>query len=267
MMRIETKKSWISVKQLGPENAEDIVLITGFIGASSFWDPILPILSQQYRVTIFDQRGTGNSGSFDDALNMNQMADDAELVLDSLCTKPVHLIGHSAGSGISLILAGRRPDRVKSISLLAGWTKADAWMQRVFDVRLNALAQSGSDAYAALTTLFMTPPADVASLSETLRESEEEYAKQMPAYEDIKARADAVLNFDSDEWAEDVNCPTLVMGAKDDVMTPFYFSEALSKSIAQSQLYALDTGGHYFPRTRPKQMTDVIINFLNKHNK
>ena len=79
------------------------------------------------------------------------MADDAELVLDSLCDEPVHLVGHSAGAGISLMLANRRPKKIKSITLLAGWTKADAWMQRVFDVRLNALHHSGPEAYTTLT--------------------------------------------------------------------------------------------------------------------
>lgn len=261
-MRIDVNGSWIFARQIGPEDADNLVLITGFIGAASFWDPILPLISQVYRVTLFDQRGTGNSGAYNAPLTMQQMADDAELVLNELNDKPVHLMGHSAGSGISLMLAGRYPERIKSIVLMAGWTKADAWMRRVFDVRLNALKQSGPDAYAALTTLFMTPQADVASLDKTLKEAEIAYAKHMPAYEEIKVRAEAVLNFDSNEWVGDVGCPTLVVGARDDVMTPFYFSEALSKSIPHSQLCVLETGGHYFPRTRAEQMVALILDFL-----
>lgn len=262
-MRIVVGGSWIFARQIGPEDAENIILITGFIGASSFWDPVLPLISQNYRVTLFDQRGTGNSGAYNSPLTMQQMADDAELVLNELNDKPVHLIGHSAGSGISLMLAGRCPDRIKSIVLMAGWTKSDAWMRRVFDVRLNALKQSGQDAYTELTTLFMTPQADVAAFDNILKEAEMAYAKSMPTYEEIKARADAVLNFDSKKWEDGVSCPTLVVGAKDDFMTPYYFSEELSKSIPHSQLCALETGGHYFPRTRPEQMIALILDFLH----
>ena len=88
------------------------------------------------------------------------------------------------------------------------------------------------------------------------------YAKHMPAYEEIKARAEAVLKFDSTEYVGGVNCPTLVVGARDDAMTPFYFSEELSNAIPYARLCALETGGHYFPRTRIEQMVIPIFRFL-----
>jgi len=262
-MRIKTNGSWLAAKQIGPADAEEVVFITGFIGAASFWDLMLPVIAEKYHVTIFDQRGTGNSGPFNHPLTMKQMADDAQLILHDLCDKPVHLLGHSAGAGISLMLAGKLPEKIKSITLLAGWTKADAWMQRVFDARLTALKHSGPEAYAMLTTLFMTPHTDVALLDKSLNKAELQYAKQMPVYEEIKARAEAVSKFDSNEFIADVKCPTLVMGAKDDAMTPFYFSQALSKSIPHSQLFELETGGHYFPRTRVIETLEPILRFLN----
>lgn len=263
-MRIKVNQSWISAKQIGPADAEDVVLITGFIGVSSFWDPVIAFLSEKYRVTIFDQRGTGSSGVFDTPLSMQQMVNDAERIIDSLCGKPVHLIGHSAGSGISLILAQRRPETVKSMTLLAGWTNADVWMQRVFDARLNTLKNIGPNAYTQLTTLFMIPPADVSLHNMELKNTEEAYAEHMPVYEDIKNRAEAVLKFNSNKYSDGVTCPSLVIGAKDDVMTPFYFSEELSYSLPNSQLYTLETGGHYFPRTRAEQTIEPVIDFLNK---
>jgi len=262
-MRIKTNGSWLAAKQIGPVDAEEVVLITGFIGVASFWDLMLPVIAKKYHVTVFDQRGTGNSGPFNHPLSIKQMANDAELILRDLCGKPVHLLGHSAGAGISLMLASRLQEKIKSVTLLAGWTKADAWMQRVFDARLKALKHSGPEAYTKLTTLFMTPHTDVALLDKTLNKAELHYAKQMPVYEEIKARAKAVSKFNSNEFVVNVKCPTLVMGAKDDAMTPFYFSQALSKSISHSRLFELETGGHYFPRTRVNETLDPILNFLN----
>lgn len=263
-MRIKVNKSWISARQIGPEDTEDVILISGFIGMSSFWDNVIPFLSKKYRLTIFDQRGTGSSGPFEHPLSMQQMTNDAELVLDSLSGKPVHLIGHSAGSGISIILAERRPEIIKSITLLAGWTNADAWMQQVFDVRLNALKNIDKYAYAQLTTLFMIPPKDVALHNNDLNKTEAVYSENMPAYENTASRAEAVLKFNSKEYIQGVNCPSFVMGARDDAMTPFYFSEELSLSLPHSQLYALTSGGHYFPRTRTELIIEPIINFLDK---
>lgn len=261
-MRIKTKNSWITVRQFGPEDATNLLLISGFIGVSSFWDSVLPTLSKKYRVTIFDQRGTGESGAYDQPLTMQQMADDAALVLGTLSNTPVHLIGHSAGSGVSMILAHSLPDIIQSITLLAGWTKADPWMERVFDARLEALESSGPSAYASLTTLFMNPHADVANRDVDFTNAEAAYAQNMPVKEEIVARAKAVLEFDSSKWSVGVSCPTFVIGAEDDVMTPYYFSEELASSIPQAQLYALRTGGHYFPRTRADETATEILKFL-----
>lgn len=262
-MRIETNNSWINVRQFGPVDATNILLISGFIGVSSFWDSLLPVLSEKHRVTVFDQRGSGESGAYDQPLTMQQMADDAVLVLDTLSSAPVHLIGHSAGSGVSMILANMLPGLIQSISLLAGWTKADPWMERVFAVRLEALNNSGPESYAALTTLFMNPYEDVSKQNMNFTEAETVYAKNMPAKEEISERAQAVLEFDSRKWNGGVFCSVLVIGAEDDAMTPYYFSEKLASSMPQAQLCALKTGGHYFPRTRADDAATELLKFLD----
>lgn len=264
-MRIHIDNSWIETQQTGPEQAQNLLMVTGFIGHSAFWLPVVRHLERDFRVTTYDQRGTGDSGPYSKTLSMQQMTNDALCILESVISEPTHIIGHSAGAGVCLMLAAQHPRLVKSISLLGGWTKADAWMHRVFSSRLNALKESGPLSYTALTTLFMNPPSIVSRDNLNISHNEEHYSRTMPDYGEILDRANAVLEFNSYEWAADVTCPTLVIGANDDAMTPLYFSEELASSITQAVIHKVDSGGHYFPRNETDKTASKLLEFLNNH--
>lgn len=262
-MKFNFDNRTFEVYQSGNPDNPRVLLVTGFIGHSSFWSSVEKCLEDKYHITTYDQRGTGLSGEFTSPLSMQQMVDDARTILKVLVGKPAHIIGHSAGAGIAMMLAAQHPHLVESISLLGGWTKADTWMHRVFSSRLKTLDESGPLAYTKLTTLFMNPPSHVSKLDPSIIVNEESYSISMPSYSDIKERSTAVLNFDSNAWASSVNCPTLVIGAADDIMTPFYFSEELAGSITNAILRELPIGGHYFPRNNPTNTSELLLAFLN----
>lgn len=63
----------------------------------------------------FDYRGHGaSSGRFEDG-TIGQWADDAEIVLEKLCSGPQILVGSSMGGWIALLLARRHPDQIAGL--------------------------------------------------------------------------------------------------------------------------------------------------------
>jgi aminoacrylate hydrolase len=78
----------------------------------------------------------------------------------------------------------------------------------------------------------------------------------------VIGKIDALLAFDRRECLPLIRCPTLVLGARDDVTVPSYFSVALVQAVSVARLSILDCGGHYFPITRAHEFGTIVHDFL-----
>lgn len=93
----------IFYKDLGPKNAQPIVLHHGWPLSSDDWDAqVLFFLSHGFRVVAHDRRGHGRSEQVSDGHDMDHYAADAAAVFDTLDLKNAVHIGHSTGGGEAL---------------------------------------------------------------------------------------------------------------------------------------------------------------------
>jgi pimeloyl-ACP methyl ester carboxylesterase len=86
-----------------------VVLVHGSWGDHTNWAPVVPTLSESFRVLVYDRRGHSQSeraevqGSVrDDVSDLAELVDHHELA-------PAHIIGSSFGASIVLRLAAERP--------------------------------------------------------------------------------------------------------------------------------------------------------------
>ncbi len=103
--------------EMNGEHGDPIVLIHGAWGDHSNWQPVVPGLSENFRVLTYDRRGhskserTTTQGSYDeDAL-------DASALLTRLNLTPAHVVGNSGGASIALKLAAGRPSIFRSLTV------------------------------------------------------------------------------------------------------------------------------------------------------
>lgn len=111
--------SGITFKTLGGEG-EDLVLIHGFGSDRLSWAGTSPALMEVARVHALDLPGHGDSLAAE-AGDGSPLA-LAELLADTLDAHGIaraHLLGHSLGGAIAMVLAVAEPERVRSLSLLA----------------------------------------------------------------------------------------------------------------------------------------------------
>lgn len=240
----------ITVYVDGPQSAQQVLLATGFIGVAGFWSPVIEHLKKNFQVISYDQRGTGQSDAYDAPLTMEQLADDALAVLDSVCSHPTIVLGHSMGACVGWILADRAPESVSAVYALGGWDRADAWMRRVFEARLTAYSDVGPLAYVRATTLFMNPPQIVNANEGDITEAENALVNEVPPFHEIDDRAQAVLSFDAHRYRPKTNIPMRIACAVDDWMTPVSLSENLNNMHPTASFKSFDIGGHYMPKTR-----------------
>ena len=101
-----------------------LVLLHPGIGDSTIWDPVLPALTERFRVIRYDMRGYGRSPLPTAPFSL---AADLEAVLDHFGLRRVSLVGCSMGGEAALGVAVADPERVASLVLLCPGIPGYPW--------------------------------------------------------------------------------------------------------------------------------------------
>lgn len=243
-----------------------VLLVPGLGGVSSYWNPNIPAFSRDYQVIVHDHRGTGQSSRSLIRYSVDQMVDDLVKVMDHLGIEKAHLVGHSTGGAIGQTLAVLHPERLISLVIYASWTKADPFFRRVFEARRTLLTKAGASAYVRSTPVFLYPDWWINDNIALLEEREKVVIPNFPSPEIVASRIDAIVDFDRTDALGAIKTPTMVICAKDDILTPPYFSRELARLIPGAELVELDRGGHCASETNTPAFDRAILGFIGRHS-
>ncbi|AFY42044.1 alpha/beta fold hydrolase [Nostoc sp. PCC 7107] len=244
---------------------EPVLLIAGFMCDRSYWSLLLPHLISHYQVIRFDNRGIGQSSAPNSPYSTQQMAKDAAAILDVLGIKQAHIIGHSMGGQIAQELALLYPKKVKSLVLLASLAKGNERFHQLVESWGDVATKIDLKLYEKLilpwifTDNFYAIPEMVYQLIEWVTNY-----PFTPTADGIYHQSRAIINHDTTDRIKDINCPTLVMVGKQDILTPVIFSEQLAQNIPLAELQIIETGGHGFLIESTEAVTQAILKFLAK---
>ena len=243
-------------------SGEPLMLVSGLGGTAAYWKANLPALSAKYRVIVHDHRGAGQSTHSKIRYSVEQMTDDVLKLMDHLKIDRAHVVGHSTGGAIGQIMAIRNPERLKKLVLFATWTKADKFFRQLFAARRALLMQVGKEAYVRGGTLFLYPPYWIKANEAMIEEREQLSIATFAPPEVVASRIDAIVAFDRTAELAKIKTPTLVLCAKDDFITPAYFSEELAQRIPGAKLVMLPQGGHCASETALEAFNQAVASFL-----
>jgi len=242
-----------------------VMLVAGLGGLGAYWLPQIPGFSPRYRVVTHDHRGTGQSEWARIRYTVEQMAADTLALMDALGLERVHFVGHSTGGAIGQILAIEAPHRLRTLVLASSWTKADPYFRWCFEVRRELLLKAGLAAYQHIAPLFLYPSWFINRHADQIRAEQAASVAGFTTVEIASDRIDAILAFDRTGQLSSIRTPTLVTCARDDGLTPAYFSEELARAIPGAQLVLLETGGHACSRTMTAEFDRHVLSFLDAH--
>lgn len=241
-----------------------LLLVPGLGGVAPFWQRHVATLSRHFSVVLHDHRGCGRSAPSRVAYSVAQMADDVRQLMDGLGIAKAHLVGHSTGGVIGQVLALDAPERIDRLVLSATWTAADAYFRRLFDTRAQALRELGAAFYGRLGNLVLYPPWWLARNAEALEKAQRESPIPRTPDDIVLARIEAILAFDRRAELPRIAHRTLVMAARDDAVTPAYFSDELARLIPAARLILFPTGGHFYNHVVQAEFERATIDFLTE---
>jgi pimeloyl-ACP methyl ester carboxylesterase len=74
---------------------------------------------------------------------------------------------------------------------------------------------------------------------------------------------EASIGSDVSMFAEQISVPTLLIGARNDPISPVSAQQRLATLIPQAQLEIFDNVGHLIHYERPREAAELIVSFLN----
>jgi len=242
-----------------------VVFSHGLLLSSRLWDEQIAALRGSYRCIAYDHRGQGRSEvPRDRCIGMDQLAADAAALVEGLGAAPCHFVGLSMGGFVGLRLAARRPELLRSLTLLE--TSADPEPpENVPRYRLLNLVARWLGPWAVASKVmpilfgrtFLTDPARASDRAAWR-------ARVAANRHDIWRAVNGVLERDSvhGELAA-VRAPTLVLVGEEDVATVPAKAERIAAGVAGARLVRIPGAGHSSPVEQPQAVTAELRGFLD----
>ncbi len=241
----------------GAPTAPPLVLAHSLGTALEMFDPVIPALTQRFRVVRYDARGHGHSSAPDAVYPMGELGRDLLNILDRLNLGPMDLCGLSLGGMVGQWMALHAPQRLRRLVLAN--TTAYAGPPRVWDGRIKAVRHTGTAPIAdAVIDSWFTPefrarsPEAVATVRAMIVATPKAgYIGTSCGMRDMDFRAALPR----------ITTPTLVIVSDADRATPPAWGEAIAAAIPAAKLVRLP-GAHLSPIEQPERFAAAVTDFL-----
>jgi pimeloyl-ACP methyl ester carboxylesterase len=254
----------IAYRRLG--SGRPLLVLNGLAATSADWDPsFINRLASANDVVLLDNRGIGASSDDGAPFDIAKLAVDAAQVIEALNLATISVLGWSMGGFIAQTLALDHPNCVhKLIQLSTDPGGAGAELASPA-VRAQLTDVSGTPHEQARRLLSLLFPVDVAE--STYREFGDIVAAARAQLAPQLVHRQAVA---MDAWhrnnlgdrLRNLRAPTLVATGTEDILIPPSNGLALVNSVPGAWLAQFRGGGHAFMAQYPRQVADLINEFL-----
>jgi 3-oxoadipate enol-lactonase len=251
----------------GRPDAPTIVFGHGLLFSGWMFSAQVAALRSDYRCVAIDWRGQGASPVAASGYDMDTLTDDAAELIGRLGVGPVHWVGLSMGGFVGLRLAARRPELIRTLTVLNTSGHHESPRNAVQDLVLAAVYRTlGIGPVRAQVEKVMFGPsfrADPDSKRVT-----DEWMSQLSASPRGGVAA-AVIGVVSRKPVlpelSRVTAPTLVAVGEYDKPTPPARGRAVAAAIPGARLEVIAGSGHSSTLERPDEVTRLIREHVSAH--
>lgn len=241
-----------------------LVLIRGVGSNADHWYEQAPVLSKEYRVIVFDNRGIARSSDPGGEFSISVMARDVIGLLDYLRIEKAHVLGLSMGGMIAQELAIQYPERVSGLILASTHCGGRHQIEAVAEVSsvFTDMIYTASDESRLKAAACLFDPETLENRPEVARKYSEISSKQPANTKILSKQWEALLKHDTFDRLPRIKTPTLVLTGKGDLLIPPENSEILAKRIPGAELKIIPGGGHQVLIEQPEACNAALLEFL-----
>lgn len=243
---------------------QTVVFSHGLLMDSRQWRAQVDHLADRYRCICYDHRGQGKSQVPSAPLiDMEVLYDDAASLIEALDAGPCHFVGLSMGGFVGLRLAARRPQLLRSLSLLntaAGPEPAHNVPEYRKLLWVARLLGTGPVADKIMPIMFGDSFLDDPTRQDEVARWREHMSGLGRSI--YKAVNGVIYRAGVEHEASRIDLPTLIIRGGEDRAIGRSKAEQLHRLVADSKLVAIDACGHTSSVEAPEQVNAAIEEFL-----
>ncbi len=214
-----------------------LLLHGGLSSTESFAPKILPSVKKTHHSYAYDRTAHGKTKVREGYYHFKFQRDEAIAYIEDVIKQPTHIIGHSDGGIIGLMVAIARPDLVKSLVAIGANYHYDCGLNhQIFD---GEVAEDAKDNFAARTGQHRDLLVEIIHKAHKVWASEPRMTKAQ---------------------LKKIKCPTLVLAGDDE---PFSTEHTVSlyEAIPNAQLAIVPGTSHAVLKEKPELVKKILQDF------
>ena len=263
MPKIEANGIQIYYELHGPEDADVLVLSNGVFMSTASWIFQTPVLSQHYRLLLYDCRGMWQSDHPPGPYSMELHADDLAALLDALGIERAHIGGTSYGAEVSMVFALKYPKRTRSLIVTSAVSQVDPLSKGMIDTWIMAARAKDPEMFYHVVYPLAFSEAWIAANQQMLDLARERY-KTMD-FDAVLELLQSFLQLDVTAELHKITAPTLVVTGELDLIKPRKYSEIIVHEIPNAEFAIIPHAGHAALWEQAGIFNSLILGFLAKH--
>ncbi|MCX6081534.1 MAG: alpha/beta hydrolase [Chloroflexi bacterium] len=244
-----------------------LVLIAGLGYPVWEWHKMVPILSSQFMVVTFDNRGVGLTEKPAGPYSASMLAADLAGLLDGLGLEKAIIMGHSMGGFIAQAFALEYPHRVSKL-ILCSTNFGGPNHIPITPEAMQVLSDLSSEPLTRFSNglTISTAPGFAEKHPEIIQEWLEWRLANPIHAAGYQAQMAIGLGLLSEQAAfeqrlNQILSPTLIIFGADDKLVPPANADLLAERITGSKIVILPDVGHFFPLETPQAAAELVISF------
>lgn len=250
----------------GPKDAPCIVLSPLLYTDTNVYEPLVRMLSDEYRVITYDHRGLGRS-SRPASPSLEGSARDVAVLLKQLKVTPCHFVGNCLGAYVGLQLAIGHSDLLKSCTLMGVTAEAesldqiakmDGFVNMAKAEGMKASARAFGEMWFGSTFRATKDPIQVSRREKWLSHVGRMKPEELDTATQIFHRKDVTRDL------EKVHCSVLILAGDEDAPESLAAYKRLAQAIAGAEFKTIHHAGYALVIEQPEEIADNVRTFVER---
>lgn len=260
----------------GNDNAEPLILVSGWALKKEMWIGQIGALSQKYKVITFDNRGCGKSDRPDMHYTFEMYAGDIIGLMDHLNIEKTNLMGYALGAMISMYFAINHPDRLNKLVLLNTVAKYETddlvndgikINSKALDFQQNApekyfMKSAGMSFHRSFTKELQETPDKKFHDIWTVADWVKHYNIDPMTPKNVENQGSAMLGLNLLGQLDQVQTETLIIAGANNKIHPKSALEAMHEKMPNSKIEILTRAGDMTYLSRAPEINKFVSDFI-----
>ena len=248
---------------------EVLLCLSGF-GCSNYnYEFLKNLLGKDFKLILIDNRGMGKSDLAKDHYLIDDLAQDAILLMQKLKIESYHVMGISMGGFIAQKMALLAPQNIKSLILGCTTSGGDSFpnVNKLDEKSIRKSFSLGAEVYNRAVVEATVHPSTKSNHNSRYEDIYHLRVKHMPVLDQVLLQQYAVDKFLDEKLSlESINCPTLILTGDEDRFISLDHSIKLNKSIQNSKLNIIENSDHHFFLEQPEVTASLVTKFMRQES-